>query len=347
MKKTSRDIEVLELYSTQGVHSNFLTALVTNLYDKISLVFADRNAISLARIDKSKIRLLSAPSHHVLRDLYLGVIGVWRLWRADKPILVTGAGPLVHLLLALFGRLRHAAIVVHSEFSRAYRAKYIGDRLIKFSFRLYRIRRTILVVLSDSTRKEVVRRGIYPEEYLLLLTHPLLACAESIVRSPVVRCAALIGLIREQKYNRAADLIPKLKRDYNVTIVAFGKAKGVTYADLSELFEHVQLHNQRYSEEELRSFLVHHQIGALVFLGGDEYALTTSGVVCDATRLGCFVLGPEDFCQGYELIGDLYSPKYRCLVTPTSSSIQAIVDERARKNRAELDALTRRICDER
>ncbi len=334
-------LEVLELYSTRGVHSAFLNGLVRNLLPLITRITADREALDWTIAHDVEKRQLHAPGRSIMRELYCSTAALRVLFPSRSFVLVTGAGPLVHLLISLVAPLKNLAIVVHSEFARASKGKSPSDRIIALALSIYARRRARLVVLSESTRAGIVESGLYPSECLKVLTHPLLP-PDHPVGERSFEAAALHGLIRTQKLGAASRVLFRIRTAYGLRPVLFGQLDGVDPKLLESMFDHVELRGRRYAETERDEYFKEHGVGALLFLPGHEYRFTTSGAVCDATRLGCYVLGPSDSRQARELVGRLYNPDPASLNRISSARLNEMVHARALANLEQIKEIMER-----
>lgn len=338
----SKKFEVFELYSVNGVHSTFLNGLARNIHPYISRFVADRHAIDSDPEASYQVCHLKVPRNRVQRELFFAFTALSKVVNRRMPLLITGASVVTHLVLAAFLSPDRAAVVIHSEFARGARLASFGDWLCRLSINLYRRRNIRLIVLSKTAATAIVDAGLFPRQRLHVITHPLLS-PELPARTGRIERAALIGLIRKQKLAHAEIELPKIVQKYKFSLAIFGKVHGFDVEKLEELFEIRQLMPGRYTDEEEKAFIQNCAIGALLFLPGREYRYTTSGVVCDATRLGCYVVGPESCDLAIELIGGLYNPPGVRLDFPSHHRLLSMVARRAQRNRGEIAELVAQL----
>jgi hypothetical protein len=338
--KAAKTISIYEFYSSQGVHYSFLTALLRNLGSRVDSVLSDRQAYKKPAGTDFQAKYIHPPNHWLARELYFAAVTLLQVPNRRKPAIVTGASALSHLVIGLFFSPRRLLIVMHSEFTRAEKLSSIGDVIRKIGVVLYRARGFHLCVLSKVVCEGVIETGLYDRAHLHVITHPLLP-QETAPREGRVRTGAVIGLIRKQKLENFEKEIPKLAHSYQLQIGVLGKVMGVSREELQAIFDFSELRTDRYSDDDEKRFIEIHKVGALIFLPGDQYRFTASGLVCDATRLGCVVIGPEDCAMAKELIGSLYNPENRELTFPSSKDIENAVNERAETNRLEVDDIFR------
>jgi len=179
--------------------------------------------------------------------------------------------------------------------------------IYKAIFHIYRLRRVKLIVLSEHSRKNILKKGWYNSDHIKVLTHPLNKPDRCIIAPEFCLNAAITGLIRSQKIETVSSDLKKIRAAIStpITTHVFGQNAQDFDAQKLDVFDKVTLLNRRYSEQEERYFFDKNNINALIFSKSKIYDFVVSGMVCDCVRLRCFLLLPEKDEVASELVGPI------------------------------------------
>jgi hypothetical protein len=344
MENNNKKIKIIELYSHKGVHKNFLTALIVNLQSIISQVIVDRDSVYWSNLMKQDKKLLRAPKNSLLRELYYIYIAIIEICFTKDFVMISGAGPLTNLFLALFVRSKNRIVIFHSEFERAKKINRLDGILCWLAIKINRLRRVKILVLSNATCKNIIKENLYSKDIIFVLTHPLLAQKYFANYQKFTSIAAL-GLFRKQKLNFKCEDINILRDLFGLRIVGLGVIGDSAILKINKFFDNLTIFKERYSEAKELTFLRKNKVGTLLFMPNSKYKNTVSGVICDATRLGCYVFGPSNFNQGFELIGNLYisNPYNLNIKMPDINKIKELVIKRRELNNLEMSRIIEKL----
>ena len=320
-------------------HSNFLTSLYLSCHFLVSQVCASENAIDWHRI----LPECSKKTLHLGRGIflknsewvYLLNILVFR----RKNIFITGSTPIWHLIISIFASPLKVHILVHSEFDRIYSSEGIGSIFLRCIFFLYRLRNFKLAIMSNVMRTAIIKRRLYPEHLLHVITHPL-PDIDSSVRFSRDGALNLIGFLRPQKLYKAEAFFSELKKYEKTKIRVFGK-----YSSLEEILklkpycDDFEVQEKDYSSASERAFISRYDCYGVIFCPNEKYNLLTSGSVIDAVRFGCYCLMPYSTDMALELVGPLVINNLSERLEDPRRIIEDLIQKRKEKNFLEITSM--------
>ncbi len=317
-------------------HSNFLTTLYLSCHVLVSQVCATENAIDWHRVlpecSKKPLYLSRGGFLKYSSWFFLLVIFISR----RKNIFITGSTPIWHLIISIFASPLKVHILVHSEFNRIYSSEGIGNIFLQCIFFLYRLRNFKVAVMSNVMRTAIIKRRLYPEHLLHVITHPL-PDIDSSVRFSKDGALNLIGFLRPQKLKKAEAFFSELKKYENTKIRVFGK-----YSSLEEILklkpycDDFEVKEKDYSSASERAFISRYDCYGVIFCPNEKYNLLTSGSVIDAVRFGCYCLMPYSTDMALELIGPLVINDLSERLEDPKKIIEDLIQKRKEKNFLEI-----------
>lgn len=337
-------IDLLELYSSGGVHKKFLSALykIFSAHKNVKII-TDKiicpDSISMS----GQFQLISAPTNRYLRELYYAVYFLLYLTirKRGTITIVTGSSLLTHVIAGVLP-ISRISIIIHSEFARAYLNDGKAAFLYRFILKLYKLKRSKLIFLSEYTRNNIVNDGLYNREHTSVITHPLCEPRATVgVRIPIF---IVHGLIRRQKLDQIGLMIRAIKDIRpDAKFYMFGKmSSGFDYQELDQ-FDEIKLFAERYEDDDLLRFLEEKEINTILFTPSIVYRYVVTGTLCDAIEMGLYVLTSTHRALALELCGDLNVSDRNLDYQGTDDLSHVIFDERHKLNQKQIEEIIKSL----
>lgn len=308
-------------------HSNLLTSIYQVGAPSICKVYATRDAISWTAVPLIKQVIIEASDNplNTLRRFYK----LARLLIGDRrQIFITGATTPWHVFVAIFGSPSRISLLSHNEFMKIESGAGYSSGILRIIFGIYRKRGFRVAVMSSVMRRNILERKLYSERLLHVFLHPL-PKLDPHLRFSVNGSVNLLGFLRPQKLNGAAELIAELKMVHRKRVRVFGKVSNTAcLVPLLGYCDDVTLVTQSYTATEETEFLSSEPISAIIFCPNDRYELLTPGTVMDCIRLGCYCLSPVASPIAAELVGDLAITDIGEASTDPRAMIESLIQER-------------------